>query len=71
VNALGVLTRFLRVPLVAGPLALPLGGCLSAQDGPLDQTSVEQIPRAEQAASRGDPADSADLEAWRLRLTSL
>ncbi|MGH1591025.1 hypothetical protein ACRBEV_24985 [Methylobacterium phyllosphaerae] len=49
-------------------LAPLLGGCLSAQDGPLDQIALDQIPRAEPAVSRGGPVDTADLRAWRLRL---
>lgn len=56
---------------MAGSLALLLGGCLSAQDGPLDQIALDQIPRAELAVSRDGPVDTADLKAWGLRLTSL
>lgn len=56
---------------MAGSLALLLGGCLSAQDGPLEQIALDHIPRAEPAVSRSSPVNTADLRAWRLRLTSL
>jgi hypothetical protein len=59
------------VLFVAGSLALLLGGCLSAQDGPLEQIALDQMPRAEPAVSRSGPVNTADLRAWRLRLTSL
>ena len=56
---------------MAGSLALLLGGCLSAQDGPLEQITLDQISRAEPAVSRDGPVDTADLKVWRLRLTPL
>lgn len=71
VSTAGPLLRSLRVLFMVGSIALLLGGCLSAQDGPLEQIALDQIPRAEPAVSLGDPVNTADPGEWRLRLTSL
>jgi hypothetical protein len=70
-RATGPLIASPRMPVLAGLIALLLGGCVSTLDHPVERTFSGQITQAEPLPARASPVEPPDQGEWRLRLSYL
>jgi hypothetical protein len=71
VSAIGAPHASWRTLILAGLVALLLGGCVSTMDHPVDRSFADQISRAEPAGSEVTAERPVDDGEWRLRLSYL
>ncbi|GJE09454.1 MULTISPECIES: hypothetical protein [Methylobacterium] len=70
-RAAGPLIASPRMLVLAGLIALLLGGCVSTLDHPVERTFAEQITQSESVPARAGPVEPPDQAEWRLRLSYL
>ena len=70
-RAIRPLIASVRVPVLAGLIALLLGGCVSTLDRPVEVAFADQTARAEPDSPRASPGEPVDHGEWRLRLSYL
>lgn len=70
-RAIGPIIASPRMPLLAGLIALLLGGCVSTLDHPVDRGFADQLTRVEPVAAQPDVGEPPDQAEWRLRLSYL
>jgi hypothetical protein len=71
VHATGRLIAVSRAPLLAGLIALLLGGCVATLDHPVERTFTDPISQAEAPPPRTKAGIATEHPEWPLRLSYL